>query len=287
VKSEKYRWFAAFILGFLAALVPFFVRIVNGDPFFGNCKSDEDCDTNDNNALRYLAVASFLINFALYTWYIFMLTHTYFIYYERKRLMDRLFAIMKHDESIRENVPYIKFETAHNVIVWSKIRIFIQSFKTVEIRRSEAILATMVLLLLVVVPFVVYQRFHPFVSPINKNVLYVISGVGVSFLGIYIAYPVIYTGLMINLVIDRISTFLADEKWRLSIRGETAKTEDKRDQIRFAYTVTKAQYNNIREVDTTFTILGVKITPALFVSLASAVAAGVVSWIADLYDKST
>jgi len=287
VKSEKYRWFAAFILGFLGALVPFFVRIARHFPFFGNCLSSESCTEDDNNALRYLAVASFCINFALYTWYIFMLTNTYFIYYERNRLMERLYAILKQEESTRENVPYIKFESAHNVIVWSKIRIFIQSFKTVEIRRSETILATMVLVLSLLVPFVIYQRFHPFVSIINSNVLYVISGVGICFLGVYIAYPVIYTGLMINLLIDKISAFLSEEKWRLSIRAEVAKTEDKREQIRFAYTVTKAQYNNIQEVDTTFTILGVKITPALFISVASAVTAGVVSCLADLYDKAT
>jgi len=214
------------------------------------------------------------------------LTNTYFIYYERKRLMDRLYAILKQEDATRENVPFLRFNIAHNVIVWSKVRIFLQSFKTVEIRRSETILAIMVILLLMVVPFIIYQHVHPFVSTINSSVLYVISGIGIGFLGIYLAYPVIYTGLMINLVIDRISRFLADEKWRLSVKAEAVKSDQKRDQLRFAYTVTKAQYNNILEVDTTFSILGIKITPALFATLASAVATGIVSWLATLFDKT-
>jgi len=264
------------------AIAPFVIRIVRGYPILGDCLPSDGCDIQTGIELRFMSLVSLGVNFFFVSWWCFLLTGTYFAYDERKTLMERLFALLHRGRAEDSTLPFLKFESAQNIIVWSKLRTFVVTFKSVELRKCEIILASLVLIFCVIFPFVIINAIHPVASQINSDVLYVISGYSMAALGIYLAYPTVYTALSINDVIEQIKFFLADEKWRLSIRSKVAKSDEKRQQIGFAYTVAKALHKNLVEGDYTFKILGITVDKAFFISLVGAIVAAAASWASTL-----
>jgi len=92
----------------------------------------------------------------------------------------------------------------------------------------------------------------------------------------------VYAALQINSIQDDIKAFFSDEKWRLAERSDLAKSPEKRLSIAKAFSLTNALHENIMEINTTFTVLGVAITKTLFISLITAVVGALASWISSL-----
>jgi len=262
------------------AISPFFVRAYLGYPLFGNCLPGV-CDA-DKIPLIFNTVVSFFLNFTVFSWYCYMLTTTYFTYDERLNLITRLKALLDFESAEAEKVPFLKFETAENIIVWAKLRSFVLAFKSVEIRKIETILACLVIIILTVAAFIIYQRVHPFQSLVNEGVLFILSGLTGLFVGIYLIYPTIYTALLINGIQDDMASWFSDEKWRLAERMDLARNPAKRVEIRKCYWMCVSLHEHMEEIDSTFTIMGIKVTKGFFASILTAVGASLISWISTI-----
>jgi len=228
-----------------------------------------------------MSVVSFFSTFVFATWYIWLLTSTYYTYRERLRLMQRLYAMLDDDKAAKAGLPCVNFEVPENIIVWSKIRVYVLAFKNLQMRISEILLFTLLVGFLVCFGFIIFQTINPFGTVINSDVLDIVSGYVGLFLGIYLCYPV-YTALQINNTQGNISKWLAEEQWRLLVRVRVARNADKKPKLEQCYDLTRALAQNIKDVDSTFTILGLAITPTLFGSLVAAILASIASWVSSV-----
>lgn len=114
-----------------------------------------------------------------------------------------------------------------------------------------------------------------------------------TFLGTYTLYPAIYTALAINTVQDNLRSHFDRASWRAQVLSEPLSSfelpqreydDAEMSRRKKAYVMLWGMQRYLRQTegDTTFSLLGVTVTKARFVSLGVSLAAAVGSWVSSL-----
>jgi hypothetical protein len=280
-------YWAAVLASFAFASMPFFARWYHTYNWWGTCATydavnGDVCTASDRNAWRWLAVQSAILVPAFGYWYVKALGTTYFNFAEQVRLNSRIEDILHADSAASLEAPLVEFDHAENVVAWSALRHYLDNFKQAAVRSIEVVVGGTVMVMLLVVVMLIYQRVKGFQSLINDSVSFCYTGFTAVMIGTYMVHPLMSMGVLINLRKQSVFGFLSSEKWRLTLAGETAKQAEAVEEWRHAQGLVRGQYELQSETDTAFKILGVVVNDALLFSVGSAIASGIAAWVSSI-----
>ncbi len=116
------------------------------------------------------------------------------------------------DEAGVRGLPFLSMQLPCNVAAWARLRRFILSFKDFDLRRVTALLASLFGAFLIFFVFVVISVFVAFTS-VNGKIFVAMTVYLLLFIGVYLAYPLLWRGLSINNIQYEMVFTLAALKW--------------------------------------------------------------------------
>jgi hypothetical protein len=307
------RWLISGVCGFVGAAIPFCVRLYYGHPFFGACFATEVCsdDAVLNVDLHFMSITSFFTTFGFLTWFLHLLWTSFLVYGERHRLLRRLAVSLadfqtektREGQNKRDRYPVAVLHTTQitDVIVWSKLRVAVLSYKQGEMNKAQVLMSSFLVLIVCVILAVVAFIVVRIDNDTNETTLNLYAGYSIFIFFLFIVYPLL-NALRINTWNGKLSDFFVDEAFRLRSKCETVRwarsassssskdalmkprpslvfMEEAKSTLERCHALVKELADYLKQSDNALalTILGIKIDSKLFASLLTAMIASSIS----------